>query len=222
MQRLLHRDCRLDSDQRRPHSQRPTLGTSFHISVYCIFSLFPTVFLMVHDAEALQGKNMLWYLTIFGAGVAVSRALIPDSHMVFRPQQYLDKVTAALNLHITFDPLLILLYRGLVYASLTGSQVCDHLQYKPAKWRGRAHHPDVYAKFVRLYDYRIMTFLREMASVLLVPPPPYSSSLSLSVLVPLCFSLVALRLRSIRRLSCCCSPCRAAQRRSSASSTTSL
>jgi hypothetical protein len=100
--------------------------------------------------------------------------------MVFRPQQYLDKVTAALNLHITFDPLLILLYRGLVYASLTGSQVCDHLQYKPAKWRGRAHHPDVYAKFVRLYDYRIMTFLREMASVLLVPPPLLFFSISLS------------------------------------------
>jgi autophagy-related protein 9 len=86
----------------------------------------------------LWGKNMLWYLTVLGAGVAISRALIPDPAMVFRPQQYLDKV-------------------------------CDQIKYRPKKWRGRANHPSVYAKFIRLFDYRIVTFLREMASVLLAP-----------------------------------------------------
>jgi len=84
-------------------------------------------------------RNVLFYIGVFGAVLAVSRGVIPaDEHVNFEPE---------------------LLLRAIIRQT----------HYMPQHWKGRLHSTEVHQEFGKLYTLKIGIFLMEIFGVVLTP-----------------------------------------------------
>eukprot|EP00128_Syssomonas_multiformis_P009426 Colp12_sorted_trinity150504_noHs@20542 len=93
---------------------------------------------LIH-VELSPGRNVFWYLGVFGAILAVSRAFIPEDNVAFEPEKLLSEVTT----HIR-DP-------------------------RFESWRGKAHTNQVRGEVAHMLEFKVVNFLVEMLSVFLAP-----------------------------------------------------
>jgi autophagy-related protein 9 len=88
----------------------------------------------------LGGRDLVWYIAIFSAVLAVSRSLVPpmEAQPQFAPQRAFKKVVAFTH-------------------------------YLPDRWRGRTHAFDTRDEFSDYLPYKVVLLLRELACVITAP-----------------------------------------------------
>eukprot|EP01133_Synstelium_polycarpum_P009830 gene9830-11482_t len=105
------------------------------LAIFLVFGVYSDDFLFAFD---IFGQRPIWYIGIFGTGVAICKALIPEENQVFEPTKHMARTV-------------------------------QHTHYIPKSWRGKSHTHTVRDEFVKLFEYRVVDFLREVASILFAP-----------------------------------------------------
>jgi autophagy-related protein 9 len=113
----------------------------------------------------LAGRNLVWYIAVFSAALAVSRSLIPEPEdAALDPEGAMRVVSAAARwccrtrqrsesrarrASDTLCPLTAMLLQLVAYT-----------HYMPKSWRNRCHTYDVRDDFLSLYRYRVELFVQ--------------------------------------------------------------
>ena len=112
----------------------------------------PDIFL---HFEITPGRSVVFYIGIFASVLAVARGMIPEENFVFYPEELM-------------------------------TEVIQFTHYMPNEWKGQLHSQKVcdgcnillsftdkttqiHKEFGKLFDMKIMIFVREMLSVVLTP-----------------------------------------------------
>ena len=109
------------------------------------FAVVLIVLSLVNETVLLQvelspGRSVLWYLGVFGGLIALTRPFVS-----FASDQTPVDVEQVLR------------------------DIADHTHYLPKEWRTRLHSQHVRQAFGQFFEYKIISFLREMLGMLLVP-----------------------------------------------------
>lgn len=105
--------------------------------VFVLSSFLITVLFMGLFNAQLFTKDVVWWITMFGTIIAISRVFISDTNQKY-PHENIEKLANVIH-------------------------------YIPPEWEINAHKEYVFKSFLRLFEYRVITLLKEIVGVILSP-----------------------------------------------------